>query len=139
MSRARRIGRALAGGGKSTAVGGGAGVATYYAHKFLSTKVAMVQKHPIISPLVMVAGGHLLKKRMPTVANGIIGAAGYALGLAIDVARANKAATTETAAMISASNVAALLEANQVQAYEIPDAGEDEAFVDYSSAMALGT
>ncbi len=139
MSRARRLGRAIASGGKSTAVSGGAGVATYFAHKLLSQKVSMARDNPIATPLVMVTLGHFLRRRMPTVASGLIGAGGYALGLAIDVKRANAAAQqTQTSALLQPSNVAALLESSNVGTYELPDAADDGGDVDYSSAMRLG-
>ncbi len=138
MSRARRLGRAIASGGKSTAVSGGAGVATYFAHKLLSQKVSMARDNPIATPLVMVTLGHFLRRRMPTVASGLIGAGGYALGLAIDVKRATAAAQTQTSALLQPSQVSALLESSNVGTYELPDAADDAQDVDYSSAMRLG-
>lgn len=134
---ARRLGRALAGGIKGSAVAGGSGVATYFLHKMLASKVEMVNKHPIATPVVLAAVGHMLKKKMPTVGAGLIGAGGYALGLAIDVKRSQQ---TQTQALVESSNVAALMEPSNVGAYEIPDAIEsmsETGDMDYSDALNL--
>ncbi len=150
MSRGRRIGRALAAGGKGSGMAGGAGVALYFLHKMLATNVEFVQKHPVMTPLALAAAGHFAKRKMPTVGTALIGAAGYSFGMALDVARANAAQnpTTQTQALTDPGQVAALTAANQVGDYVIPDAGNIEydsgigpntADLDISSAMTLGT
>jgi len=55
-SRARRIGRSLAAGAKGSGMAMGGGVALYFIHKVLATKVELVQKHPILTPVVLGAG-----------------------------------------------------------------------------------
>lgn len=140
MSHARRIGRALATGGKGTAVAGGSGVATFFLHTLAASKVSAVANNPILTPLAIIAAGHFAKRKMPTVGAGVIGAGGYALGLAIQARRmaaSNAAASGQTSALVEPSQVAALLEPQNVGAYEIPDAAEDVGTVDYSSAMNL--
>lgn len=150
MSRGRRIGRALAAGGKGSGMAGGAGVALYFLHKMLATKVEFVQKHPVATPLGLAAAGHFLKRKMPTVGTALIGGAGYAFGMALDVARAQQAqqSTTQTQALTDPSQVAALTSPNQVGDYVIPDAGNVEydsgvnsntADLDIGSAMNLMT
>lgn len=139
---ARRLGRALAGGVKGSAVGLGSGAATYFIHKMLATKVDLVNKHPIATPIALAAVGHVLKKKMPTVGAGLIGAGGYALGLAIDVRRAQQ---SQTSALIESSNVAALNQPSDVGDYVIPDAGDvdfnmmpnEAGDMDISDAMGL--
>jgi hypothetical protein len=139
---ARRLGRALAGGIKGSAVAGASGAATYFIHNMISKKVKFAIDHPFLTPIAFAAVGHVLKKKMPTVGAGLIGASGYALGLAFDFNRANKA---QTAALIEANNVAALNSASDVGDYNIPDAGDvsfnsmpnDAGDVDISDAMGL--
>lgn len=139
---ARRLGRALAGGIKGSAVAGASGAATYFIHKMLASKVELVSKHPIATPIALAAVGHFVKRKMPTVGAGLIGAGGYALGLAFDVSRANKA---QTAALIEANNVAALNSPGDVGDYNIPDAGDvqfnsmpnDAGDVDISDALSF--
>ena len=145
--RGRRIGRALAAGGKGSGMAGGAGVALYFLHKMLATKVDLVKNHPMAKPLALAATGHFLKRKMPTVGTALIGASGYAFGMALDVARAN-AAQTQTQALTDPSQVAALTSPNQVGDFVIPDAGNIEydagvgpntADLDISSALNLQT
>ncbi len=148
MARGRRIGRALAAGGKGSGMAGAAGVALYFGHKMLATKVDLVKNHPVATPLALAAGGHFLKRKMPTVGTALIGAAGYAFGMALDVARAQQATQTQTQALTDPSQVAALTSGNQVGDYVIPDAGSTEydmgvnsntADLDIGSALNLST
>lgn len=137
---ARRLGRALAGGGKGSAISGLSGVATYFTHKLLASKVELAAKHPIAVPIALAGLGHFVKRKMPNVGSAIIGAGGYALGLALDVRRATQ--QNQTQALVDPSNVAALNAPGDVGNYVIPDASEAAAFVDddvdVSEAMNLG-
>ncbi len=128
----------MASGGKGTAVAGGSGVAVFFLHTLAAGKVQAIANNPLLTPLGIVAAGHFLKKKMPSVGAGVIGAGGYALGLAIQAKRMTAAAqTTQTGALLEPGNVGALLEPGNVGAYEIPDAADDTSAVDYSSAMNL--
>ena len=137
---ARRLGRALAGGIKGSAVTGATGVATFFVHTMLTERVKFTVEHPFITPLAMAAVGHVLKRKMPTVGTGLLGASGYALAMAFQLKRANK---QQTAALIEANNVAALNSASDVGDYNIPDAGDvqfnsmpnDAGDVDISDAL----
>lgn len=149
-SRARRIGRALAAGGKGSGMAAGSGVALYFLHKMLASKVELVQRHPVATPLALAAAGHFLKRKMPTVGTALIGGSGYAFGMALDVARAQQAqpaqapTATQTQALLEAS---ALTDPMQVGDFVIPDAGAidydagigpNTADLDISQAMDLG-
>jgi hypothetical protein len=112
----------------------GTGAALFFIHNILASKVDLVKNHPIATPLALGVGGHILKKKMPTVGTALLGAAGYAGAMAFTVTRANPPASapTQTSALVEA---AALLESNQVGDYVIPDAGD----FDYDSGIGPNT
>ena len=142
---ARRLGGFVAGGFKGTLVAGGAGGAGYYLNKMANQKVESLQKNTFIAPLLMIAGGHFIKRKAPNVGAGVVGAGGYALAMAFDVRQQNKAAQEaaakppETKGLTQPSDIGALISPNDV-GYMPPDletSGGDD--MDMSEALQLGT
>jgi hypothetical protein len=130
---ARRAGASAARGLKGTAMTGGAGSAAYFAHKFLNQKVQTLNKSPFITPALLVVGGHFLKRKNADLGNGLIGAGGYALGMAIDVYRLNQQAK-ETSAIVGPEHyeTRALVEPSDIREFDDPMNP-----LDISSAMSI--
>lgn len=143
-SRARSAGRNAAAGLKESAIAGGTGAGSYFLHKMVSQKVPALNSSPFIMPALLFAGGHFVKRKNAAIGNGLLGASGYALGMAIDVNRMNQ----QAAANKAASDTKAFLEPSDItqedtrallQPAEITmrDTREFEDSLDYSEAMGL--
>lgn len=134
---ARRAGASAARGLKGTGMTGGTGAAGYFAHKFANQKIQALNKSPFITPALLVVAGHFLKRKSSELGNGLIGAGGYALGMAIDVYRLNQQAAAnqkETSAVVNPSDyeTRALVQPSEVREYDDPYNS-----LDISSAMSL--
>jgi hypothetical protein len=87
------------------------------AHYFASQKVDFVAQKYWAGPALMAVAGHVLKKKRPGKGYGdaLLGAAGYAAAQGYNAQRAAQAAgaapaaTAETGALLSASDVGALI------------------------------
>lgn len=105
-----------------SAIQGGVGAATFYAHRMIASKVAFVQKHPLVAPLAILVLGHVLKKnaKMAPVGSALCGAAGYAGAQTFELQKATTAANstpTATAAQTSGfDNTGALTQAVDIGA-----------------------
>lgn len=102
---------------------GGTGVGVFYLHRMIASKVAFIQNHPLVAPLVMIGLGHVLKKskKLGTVAPALIGAGGYAGAQVFEVQKAMKAqqnpaapaqtaGVEDTGALTQPSDIGMLLE-----------------------------
>src|ERR1700748_2499104 len=131
--------RGLTKGVGGSAVQGGAGVAAFYAHRMLTTKVAFVKKKPLAPPAVMLVLGHILKKssRLAPVGAALCGIAGYAGAQVFELQKATTQANTpttppagtsgfedyDTGALTQPSDIGALTQPGDIGAMNAPTAG----------------
>ena len=120
MSVARSAGRTAAVGLKGTLMTAGGGAATYFGHKLIAQRVQALNSNPYITPGLLIAAGHFLKRRSPEIGSGLVGAGGYALGLAIDLNRANRQAqpAADARALVEPDDIRALVEPSDIRAYD---------------------
>jgi hypothetical protein len=145
---------ALTKGVGGSAIQGAVGAGTFYAHRMLASKVAFIQKNPLLAPVAILVLGHVLKKSAKTapVGSALCGAAGYAgaqtfeLKKAAAAANSTPTATTQgfedddTGALTRATDIGALTGASDIGGYyNAPDNassyGETSGFED---AQSLG-
>lgn len=147
-SAARSAGRWSVQGAKGSLAATGAGVVTYYGMKELSKRLEIVQKHPIATPLAIVAGGHFLKRKYQSLGAGMIGAGAALAALGFDLNRSRVAAAVsgETQALTAPGDIRALTAPNDIRGTEELDSilettgpDDDSGVYDTTSAMALGT
>lgn len=108
---------------------GGAGVGVFYLHRMLTSKIAFLQNKPLAAPLGFVVLGHILKKsaKLSTVGAALCGAGGYAAAQVFELRKglqaqqqvAPPAQTSgfedyDTGAVVAASDIGMLLEANEI-------------------------
>jgi hypothetical protein len=140
--------RGLTKGVGGSAIQGLAGVAAFYAHRMLSSKVAFVQNHALAVPAGFLVLGHVLKSKpkFAPVGNALIGAGGYAGAQAFELSKAAKAANTpaapaqtsgfddDTGALTQYSDIGALTPPSDIGAFGYaPSAGSS-----YDEAATLG-
>lgn len=145
---ARRLGGFVAGGFKGTLVAGGSGGVGYYANKMANQKVESLQKNTFIMPLLMIAGGHFIKRKAPNVGAGVVGAGGYALAMAFDAKQqadkfkkeqeAAAGKPSDAGALLSPSDIGALLSPSDIGAYDPGDVETSGDDMDMSEALAIG-
>jgi hypothetical protein len=134
-SRGAAIGRSLARGLKGTAVAGGTGVGAFFVHDQVNKNVQFMASKPWITPLAMIALGHVVKQRSSLVVPGIAltGAGGYALGNALSfmmstnrAENAAKAGQAAEAKGLEDQETAALLEAGMPGVGDYNNVGQYE-------------
>ena len=122
LSRIRKVGGALS-GTKGSVMVAAAGFGSYHVAKFASERVDFLRSQWYMLPAAMAVGGHLLKKKNVALGAGLLGAAGYALGVNWDFSNAAKQANAtppkEAGAMFDTS-------------------GTDDAFSDAGALMGGG-
>jgi hypothetical protein len=101
--RGADVGRGLARGFKGTLMAGGAGAATFFAHDIATQNITSVQDKPWAIPAGLLVVGHLMKQRQRLVVPGtaVCGAAGYALGNAINFMMKTKAAGKDAQGLVT--------------------------------------
>lgn len=140
-ARGAAIGRSLAGGVKGTVVAGGSGAAAFFIHDAAQKNISFLADKPWAAPLGLLAVGHVMKQRRALVTPGVAvcGAAGYALGNALNFMFATKRAAAANAPASGTNGLfdqdtGALLEAgapiiNDPYAYDVPSMGDVGALV----------
>ncbi len=139
---ARALGKWSVQGAKGSAAAAAAGVVTYVGVKMLSSKVALAQKHPIATPLAVMAGGHFLKRKYQSLGAGVVGASAALTALAFDLNRSNKPA--ETSALTQPGDIGALTMPSDIKALDEFDGilqetqGMDDGVYELGEAASLG-
>jgi len=125
-----------------TGLQGGAGVAAFYIHRMLASKVAFFQNKPLAVPLLMIGLGHVLKKskKLNTAGAALVGAGGYAGAQVFEVRKSmQQSAPAQTAgfedddtgALVSASDVGALMAPSDIgDLNESAASSYDDAYAD---------
>lgn len=116
-SRARGAGRRFAGGAKGSAIEGGIGVVSYFAHRTASEKLGFVGSKWWAGPVAIAVLGHVMKKKAKTanIGTALLGAAGYAGAMGYSLTKAGET----TKGLQSPGEVGAL----QGQGLYLPDTG----------------
>lgn len=147
--RGRAVGGRLARGFKGTLVAGGAGAATFFAHDIATQNITSVQDKPWAIPAGLLVVGHFMKQRSSLMLPGVAvcGAAGYALGNAINFMMKTKAAEkkaeqSETKGLITRDDTEGVV-TPETGDYELPASSEIPYGIDsseqpiFSDAMGL--
>jgi len=130
-----------------TGLQGGAGVAAFYIHRMLASKMAFLQNHPLAAPIGLVVLGHVLKKskKLGTTGAALVGAGGYAGAQVFEVRKSmqnqNAPAPAQTSgleddtgALVQSGDVGMLMPASGIGDLEDDTGKLDEA---YASAYKL--
>jgi hypothetical protein len=122
---------------------GGAGVAAFYIHRMLTSKVAFLQNNPLAMPLALIGIGHILKKsgKLGPTGAALIGAGGYAGAQVFEVRKSmqtQQAAAPAQTAGFDDEDTGALMDASDIGALmESSDIGELDRSENYADAYAL--
>lgn len=125
-----------------TGLQGGAGVGVFYLHRMLTSKVDYLQKNPLAAPIGFIVLGHLLKKKPKLAVAGaaLIGAGGYAGAQVFEVKKSIQNAAPpppaqtsgfdddDTGALVTSSDIGALLEPGNIGDLEQHDASYADAY-----------
>lgn len=138
------VGRYLGAGAVGSAKAVATGAAVYFGQKFVTSKAKFLQEHPMAGPIIMVAAGHLGKRRFPVAGTALIGAGTYAGALAYDL---NQMATQPAAqqpaqAPAASSGTNALVDWGDTGALVMPDniralSAEDSGYSVSPSGMSI--
>lgn len=136
----RAIGRFLGAGLAGSAKAGATGLGVYFVQKAATQRIEALQKHPMVGPIALGVGGHILKKKFPTVGTAMVGAGFYAGALAYDLNRMSTAGQggaqggAGTNALIEPDDIRALVSPSEIRGIDV---NQDAPSLDTRAALEL--